>query len=164
MSRKKLFPLLLTLVFFLARGGSIYAQLPGEGSIRGGPEMRGEGCEMPEDIGMPWWKDKAAAKEIGLSEEQVTKIKNMHLEQKKKMIGLRSELKVKEIELRKLFDEAKPNEAAIKAKAKEISDLREKMFLSDIELRLVMKKMLTPEQEEKIKAMRMKHKMPCPMH
>jgi Spy/CpxP family protein refolding chaperone len=67
-------------------------------------------------------------------------------------------MRLKNLEMAELMDSDKPDEGKIRAKAKEISALREKMYMQGVEQGLTMKKLITPEQEQKLReVMQEKH-------
>jgi len=101
----------------------------------------------------PWWKDEKIIKELNLSQDQVERISEINLDSRKEGIRLRSELKIKEMELNELFDQERPDEAKIRAKAKEISDLKEKIFWNEMNLRLSLRKILSLDQERQVRNM-----------
>jgi periplasmic protein CpxP/Spy len=88
---------------------------------------------------------------IGISAEQVAKIRQQESGFRKTAIQQRAELEVKQIDLRDLLAADKPDRAAIDKKLQEISASRLAMDKSRIEFRLNMKDALTPEQREKLK-------------
>jgi len=113
---------------------------PGQGMARrGGP---GPG---------PIWKDKELLKKAGISEEQANKIRDLHFQNQRDGIKLSSEMRLKNLEMAELMDSDKPDEGKIRAKAKEISALREKVYMQGVEQGLTMKKLITPEQEQKLR-------------
>jgi Spy/CpxP family protein refolding chaperone len=93
------------------------------------------------------------AKEIGLTEAQAKKIDDMATAQRKETIKMNADLKIAKIELQDLFDEV-GNEGAIRKKAAEVSKLQEKIYNARIEHRLAMNKVLTAEQQKKMKSIK----------
>jgi len=162
----------LTLVSGLLLVGMLFAQ-PGMG--RGGGKGMGQGscgmgmgpgtgCGAGSGMGrgmrmgrmggpgsMAIWKDKELLKKAGISEEQANKIRDLHFQNQREGIKLSSEMRLKNLEMAELMDSDKPDEGKIRAKAKEISALREKMYMQGVEQGLTMKKLITPEQEQKLR-------------
>lgn len=99
----------------------------------------------------PIWKDKELLKKAGISEEQANKLRDMHFQSQRDRIKLGTDMKLKQLEIAELMDTDKPDEGKILAKAKEISALREKMYLQGLQQGLNMKKLITPEQEQKLR-------------
>jgi Spy/CpxP family protein refolding chaperone len=146
---------ILLMVPALMLAASAMAQCPGGGekNIRiekriekGGPGMEHEGRGQ-------WWENPELAKEIGLSDEQIKKIDAMATAHRKEMIKTEADLKIANMDLQDLFDEA-GNEGVVRKKAAEVSKLQEKMYNSRIEHRLAMNKVLTAEQQKKMKSMK----------
>jgi len=138
---------------------SAMAQCPdgGPGNIRiekrierDGPGMMGEGRGMGRG---QWWENDAIAKEIGLTEDQEKKIDVMATAHRKEMIRAEADLKIAKMELNDLFDNME-NETAIRKKSQEVSKLQEKIYNARTEHRLAMHKVLTAEQQKKIKTLR----------
>jgi len=164
----------LTLILSLSLIVAVMAQPMGPmGKGRGGPGQGiGQGmgpCGMGMGRGMRMgrmggpgpmaiWKDKELLKKAGISEEQANKIRDFHFQNQRDRVKLGSDMKLKQLEMGELMDADKPDEGKIMAKAKEISALREKMFLQGVEQQLTMKKLITPEQEQKLReVMQEKH-------
>ena len=91
-------------------------------------------------------------KEIGLSEEQVGKIKAMQLELDKTRIRTQAEIEVAERELHAMVQDDKSDMAAIEAKLKQGAALEVSLHLAAIKTRREAMALLTPEQREKEKA------------
>lgn len=128
-------------------------QGPGMGPCGSGMQM-GRGPVMgrmggPGPIAI--WKDKELLKKAGISEEQANKIRDLHFQNQRDQVKLSSDMKLKQLEMAELMDADKTDEGKIMAKAKEISALREKMFLQGVQQGLSMKKIITPEQEQKLR-------------
>jgi len=91
-------------------------------------------------------------KEIGLSEEQVGKIKNLQFELDKTRIRTEADIQVAERELDVLVPDAKADLAAIEAKLKQSGALQASLRLAAIKAKREALALLTPEQREKEKA------------
>lgn len=139
------------------------AQCPGSGPgnitiekrIEAGmPGMMGEGRGMDRGMGRgQWWDDPVVAKEIGLTDEQSKKIDAMSTAHRKEMIRLEADLKIAKMELNDLFDNME-KETLIRKKVQEVSKLKEKIYTARIEHRLSTHKVLTAEQQKKMKSLR----------
>jgi Spy/CpxP family protein refolding chaperone len=102
-------------------------------------EDRGEcRCRKPE-----LWK-------LNLSDEQKTKIKALISENQKVMIPLREKMFDKSVALRRLWSQANPDKNKITAAQKEVRILRDEMQDRVTAMRLEIRKILTPEQNEKL--------------
>lgn len=91
-------------------------------------------------------------KEIGLSEEQVVKIKALQLELDKTRIRTEAEIQVAERELHELVRDEKADLAAIEAKLRQGAELEVGLRLTAVKTRRTAMALLTPEQREKEKA------------
>jgi len=150
---------ILLLVPLMIVAASAMAQCPGGGQGNmgnmmiekriemGGPGMMGEGRGMGRG---QWWENPDLAKEIGLTDDQVKKIDALATAHRKEMIRMEADLKIAKMELNDLFDDM-GNDGAIRKKAAEVSKMQEKIYTSRIEHRLAMQKVLTPDQQNKLK-------------
>lgn len=90
-------------------------------------------------------------KEIGLSEEQIGKIKNLQFELDKTRIRTEADIQVAERELDMLVPDAKADLSAIEAKLKQSGALQASLRLAAIKAKRDALALLTPEQREKEK-------------
>jgi Spy/CpxP family protein refolding chaperone len=100
-----------------------------------------------------WWENPVAVKELGLSEQQTQKIDDLSLNHRKNAIKLQADLKIAELEMRSLMG-GDPSDSDVRKKAKAVSQLREKLHETRIEHMLALRKVLTPEQQKKLKDMK----------
>ncbi|HSE59514.1 MAG TPA: periplasmic heavy metal sensor [Nitrospiraceae bacterium] len=91
-------------------------------------------------------------KDIGLTEEQVTKLKAMQLDLDKLRIKSEADIQVAERELKALVDDEKSDLGAIEAKLKQSEALQVSLRLASIKARRDVLALLTPEQRGKEKA------------
>ncbi|MCK4234797.1 hypothetical protein KAX75_10230 [candidate division WOR-3 bacterium] len=94
-------------------------------------------------------KNKKLAKEIGLSDEQVKEIKELTINTKKKMIKIRADIELKEIDLKVALDEDKPNEGKAVSLINDIMKKKTEARVLQIKQLISIKKTLTSEQLEK---------------
>lgn len=95
--------------------------------------------------------DPQIQQKVGISADQVAKIRSQETAFRKTSIQQRADLEVKQIDLREMLAADKPDRAAIDRKLQEISTSRLAMEKSRVDFRLSMKDALTPEQREKLK-------------
>jgi len=96
--------------------------------------------------------DPAALRaELGLSDEQATQLRKMWAEGRKQAIRQRADLSIARIELRELTSAPVVDQKAIDAKVKAISDLEGARLKARTDQRLAMRRLLSPEQQEKMK-------------
>lgn len=87
-----------------------------------------------------------------LTPEQSAKLKELREQHDKEALPLKNELTAKRAELRNLWLQDNPDEAAIKAKQQEINDLRDKLQDTMTGHRLEAGKILTPEQRAQLQS------------
>ncbi|MBH0188255.1 MAG: hypothetical protein HP493_05200 [Nitrospira sp.] len=90
-------------------------------------------------------------KDIGLTADQVAKLKDFQLSLDKVRIKAEAEIQIAERELKSLTDDDKSDVAAIEMKLKQSEDLQILLRLTAIKMRREVMAMLTPEQREKEK-------------
>jgi len=91
--------------------------------------------------------------ELGLTDEQAEKLHQIFIDTRKANIKTRADLEIKRMELHELMRaDATDRDAALK-KVQEISALREQMMRQHVESMLAAKTVLTPEQQQKFRAM-----------
>lgn len=91
-------------------------------------------------------------KDIGLTDEQVGKLKDMQLNLDKTRIKTEADIQIAERELKALIDDEKSDLGAIEAKLKQSEDLQVALRLTSIKMRREVLGLLTPEQRVKEKA------------
>jgi Spy/CpxP family protein refolding chaperone len=89
--------------------------------------------------------------ELGLSAEQAAQMRNLRAEGRKQAIRHRADVAIARLELEELMDARTVDEKAVAAKVKAISDLEAAALKARTDERLAMRRLLTPEQQEKLK-------------
>ena len=127
-----------------------------------GPAMEGqtghEGHSMPMmgQKGHEEYKGRWA-RFLNLSDDQKAKIKDIHTRFYAETRGLRYDLMEKRIELRRLFLDPKTDAAAVMAKEREVSALRQKLGDAMARMMVGWRGVLTPEQLQKLDMMFLSH-------
>jgi len=106
-----------------------------------------------------FWKDKKLVKEIGLSEKQVNTIQDISINIKKKMIKLRADIELKEVDLKEILDCDNPNEGKAVGLIKEIMKLKTDARIAKTKQMITIKKTLTSEQLEKLEEIKRERAM-----
>lgn len=88
-------------------------------------------------------------KELGLTAEQVTKLKGIQLNLDKARIKAEADIQIAERELRALTDDEKSDLGTIEAKLKQSEDLQVGLRMTSIKTRRDVMGLLTPEQRAK---------------
>ena len=91
-------------------------------------------------------------KDIGLTADQVAKLKDIQLNLDKTRIKAEADIQVAERELKALTDDEKSDLAAIEAKLKQSEDMQVGLRLTSIKTKREVLALLTPEQRAKEKA------------
>ena len=146
----------MMLVLGIAQPGIAQPECEADPGFGDGPGFR-RGCGLRQDRGFgrgdgPGILAKAEALE--LTSEQIKKIKAMRLDMAKEMVKLRSELELKQLELKELMSVDEPEIRLIEAKIDEMAPLRTELQKNRIGHRLAVRDVLTPEQKEKLELMR----------
>ena len=133
---------IIALMGVLIGTGVAMAAGPGGGS-QGSPPGRGAGLGPGGGPG----RIKA---ELGLSDEQETQLRKLHGDQRKAQIRRRADLQVARMDLHELLAAKTVDEKAVAAKMKEINDLAAAGLKAHVDSRLALRKVLTPEQVDKM--------------
>ena len=149
------------------RGGYGHDKGSGHGKGYGGGYGGGHG------MGMGGWHASTSHllrhmlkhdKDIGLKEDQVSKLKEMQLNLDRTRIKSEADIMVAERELRALIEDGKSDLSAIESKLKQSESMEVALRLEAIKTRRDALGLLTPEQREKIKeehgGMMPQHKVP----
>lgn len=94
------------------------------------------------------------AKEIGLTSEQVSKLKAMQLDLGRELVRAEADVKVAKLELHALVEEEQADLAAIQTKVEQLKKAEGGFLLAGIKAKRAALAMLTPEQREKDRAHR----------
>lgn len=105
----------------------------GAGQFRGGPELRRK------------------LEGLGLSRAQRDRLANLRDEQMRRAIRGRADLRLAQLDLRKLLRSDEPDARAIDAQIERIQGLRTEMMKSRIHGFLSLRSTLTPEQRDKLR-------------
>ncbi len=149
-------------------------------ACRGGKGGRGGGYGMGMDCGMkggrggsPFgiWQNSQAVKDLGLSADQVTKLKEADFASREKQLPIQAELETLRLKMDEAFAVEPVEEKAVLDLTEKIAAVKGKMAVQRTEDKLTMKKILTPEQVDKMMSMRgmrgakmgMGNGQPCPM-
>jgi Spy/CpxP family protein refolding chaperone len=92
--------------------------------------------------------------QLDLSDEQYAKLREIQNQAFEKMQALRDEMAKKMLELQNLYLQKNPDKAAIDAKQKELSELRDKMWQLRQDNFNEANKVLTKEQQDKLNSLR----------
>ncbi len=97
---------------------------------------------------------QAVQQRLGLSEEQTAQLRKTWTEGRKQAIRRRAEIRIARMELAEALDQRTVDEKAVAAKVKALADLQTVALQARTDERLAVRRILTPEQYEKMKQLR----------
>ena len=127
-------------------GSSGYSRGFGSGQ---GSFVRGRGSHPARML-----LSERARRQLGLSEEQSSRLRQLSLEARKSAIRRRADLETKQLELEELLGTVEPDRAAIDRTVQEIGALHAAQMKAGIDQRLNFQDVLTPEQRDKLREFR----------
>jgi Spy/CpxP family protein refolding chaperone len=98
-------------------------------------------------------KEFCFKKHLGLSDQQLAKMKELRNRFHADTRDLRYNLEIKRVEMRKLFTDPKTDDKTLLAKQKEIRDIRQQLSEKKAQMKIEWRKILTPEQIAKLDKM-----------
>jgi Spy/CpxP family protein refolding chaperone len=90
---------------------------------------------------------------LGLSQEQIAKMRELRSRFHNETHDLRYDLAMKRLEMRKLFTDPKIDDTTLQAKQKEVSSLRQRLMDKGAQMMIEGRKILTAEQIQKLDRM-----------
>lgn len=88
--------------------------------------------------------------QLSLTEDQVSKIKDIKDTHMEKMLDIRQKMEKSRLELAKLVDEDAFSQSKVEARIREIGSFKTQMELERVNFLFQVRKLLTPEQIEKL--------------
>jgi Spy/CpxP family protein refolding chaperone len=98
------------------------------------------------------WRNPETVEKLGLSDKQITELKNADFTFRKQQLELKAQLDILHLEMEKAFSDKTPEEATVHELAGKMADVKGKLFIQNIESRLTAAKCLTADQMKKIQA------------
>ena len=124
--------------------------MPGPGgAMMGRHGLMGGGMHGPMLAGL--------AEELGLTEEQQTKLRALHFESAKSRLQTRTNLQLRHLELQELLEQDEPNQAELDKRIKALTDAQGVATRQRIENRMAFRRVLTPEQRTKLRSTMREH-------
>jgi len=99
-----------------------------------------------------WWRLEPVLREIGLQEQQIQQIEKLVLDQRRAAIDLRAEVEKKRLDFQEAVDADVPDEARVLTLFDQVQAARVQLEKSELMTRLKVRKLLTPEQFDKLRA------------
>lgn len=143
--------------------GLAFAQGP-QGPGPGGPGGPGFGGAAPMEHTFHdrhfgrWWNDPGMAQQIGLTDQQKHQMDDIFLQNRLKLIDLNANLEKQDLLLRPMIEADQPDEAKILSQIDAVAQARADLEKANARMLFDLRKTLTPEQWQKLKAMRMEHR------
>jgi len=98
--------------------------------------------------------DERMRRELGLTDDQTKRLRELRLQTQKSAIRSRADLETKQLELQELLSAQTPDRAAIDRTIREIGELHASQMKADIDMRLGLQSVLTPDQRKKMNDLR----------
>lgn len=102
---------------------------------------------------MPIWKNQMAIAKLGLTEDQITSLKEHDFDFKEKAISKKADLEKAQLELQKQMSRYPINENKARQAAQKVAQAQSDMFLLHVDHQLGIKKLLTQEQINEMESM-----------
>jgi Spy/CpxP family protein refolding chaperone len=119
----------------------------------------GPGKQGPQDLsGHQGFRPFAR---LNLTQDQIGKMKELRKSFWANTHDLRYDIKMKRVEVQKLFTDPKTDDATLLAKEKELNDLRHQLMDKKAEMKVEWRKILTPDQIQKLDRMHRHHFCHC---
>ncbi|MFZ0689431.1 MAG: Spy/CpxP family protein refolding chaperone [Acidobacteriaceae bacterium] len=167
MSRRNSF--LTATLFCLIASGCAFAQgFDGPGLGPGGPDP---GQDPGKDFGRPpmqrtfhdgnfgrWWNNPQLAQQLNLTDQQKHQMDDIFLQHRLKLIDLNANLEKQETLLHPMIESDQPDEAKILTQIDAVAQARADLEKANAHMLFDIRKTLTPDQWQKLKAMREEHR------
>jgi len=128
---------------------------------RGGGQGQGGGCAMNggqngKQFGgsLGVWRNAQSVKDLGLSTDQVSKLKEADFAAREKQQTLRAEMDSLYLKMDQFFSADTVDEDAVRNLSKKIAIVKGQMIEQRTEARLILQKLFTPEQLDKLNILR----------
>lgn len=135
--KTKLKKMTAAMMLLLAMTAAAFSQPMGPG----GPGGPGQEKDLPPML----------IKKLGLTEEQKEKVQSIRSGAEKEKIRVQAELQIKQIDLQEELEKKTVSEKKVDKLIDDIAQLQKKMLENKIKTMLALKKVLTPQQQEKLK-------------
>ena len=93
-------------------------------------------------------------RQLGLSDDQTAQLRKLFAEQRKQAIRRHADMQIARVELDEALAAATVDEGVVNARAKALADLQAAAVQARVQQRLAMRKVLTPEQAQKMQQLR----------
>jgi protein CpxP len=104
-----------------------------------------------------WWNNPDLAQKIGLSDQQKKQMDDIFLQHRLKLIDLNANLEKQETLLHPMIEADQPDEGKILSQIDAVAQARAELEKANARMLFDLRKTLTPDQWQKLKAMREEH-------
>ena len=146
---------------------------------QGGPPPPGPGPDGPDGPGGPghhvfvrgpmertfhddhfgrWWNDPHIAQQLNITDDQKHKMDDIFQQHRLNLIDLDANLEKQQVLMQPMISADQPNENEVLAQIDKIAQARADLEKANARMLFDMRKVLTQEQWQKLKAMRMEHR------
>ncbi|XOF35247.1 MAG: Spy/CpxP family protein refolding chaperone [Candidatus Electrothrix sp. YB6] len=127
----------------------------GQGQGKGGCAMKGgQNWNQGRGAGMGIWRNTQMIQNLGLSEEQVSKLKEADFTAREKQQALWAEMDSLRLKLDHAFSADTVDEDAVRQLSEKMAAVKGRMVVQRTETRLALRNLLTPEQIDKLSTLR----------
>lgn len=141
---------LITICFVPAMAGA-FAQGNGES----GKGFQGKG-QHRSPLGI--WRNPQMVEKLQLTDQQVDQLRDQDFAHREKQQALKAELGSLRLQMDKAFTENNVDKANVRQTAEKMADVKGSMFVEKIDSRLALEEILTADQVDTLKQMRMERK------
>ena len=133
--------------------------IPGTAGAFGGKNHHGKGYGMGDKpgFGCNIWRNQKLVQDLGLSDEQINKLKDMDYTHREKQMALGSQIAALQLQMDKAFSSETVDDGTVRDLAKKIAGLRGEKYVQKMESNLSVRKILTSDQIKKMDQYRMAH-------
>jgi protein CpxP len=135
-------------------GGPDPGQGPGKGGFGGPPMQR---AFHDGNFGR-WWNNPELAQQLNLTDQQKHQMDDIFLQHRLKLIDLNANLEKQETLLHPMIESDQPDEAKILTQIDAVAQARAELEKANARMLFDIRKTLTPDQWQKLKAMREEHR------
>ena len=136
-------------------GGPDPGQAPGRDGFGGPPPM--EHTFHDGRFGR-WWNNPQLAQQLGITDQQKKQMDDIFLQHRLKLIDLNANLEKQETLLHPMIEADQPDETKILAQIDAVAQARADLEKANARMLFDLRKTLTPDQWQKLKAMRDEHR------
>ena len=109
---------------------------------------------MPPGAEIKWWKDPLLVQKLLITDDQIRKLEKIAQDHRLQEIDLRADLEKQDAVLRFQMEADQPDEAQLLAQIDKVTQARARLEKSHVEMLLATRRILTPEQAQKLRDLR----------